>query len=182
MAEGGPRVLASLVRGIDWLNEWTGRATSWLVLMMVLTTFLVAVLRYGFGIGWVWMQETYVWMHGAIIMVAAGYTLLHDGHVRVDIFYRAARARTKAWVDLIGTIVFLVPTIAMVSWVTWPYVLLSWHRLESSREAGGMPGLFVWKTTMLLFCVLLLLQGIALALRSLFVLTGIRESSRETGL
>ena len=111
-------------------------------------------------------------MHGAIIMVGVGYTLLHDGHVRIDIFYRAASARAKAWVNLIGTLVFLFPTVATTAWFIFPYVMLSWSRFESSREAGGMEGLFVWKTTMLMFCILLFLQGVALALRSMLVLRG----------
>lgn len=167
-----PRTTAAsaAIRHIDRVNELVGRATSWLVLAMVLNTFAVALLRYGFGIGWIWLQETYVWMHGAIIMLAAGYTLLHDGHVRVDIFYRGASPRFKAWVDLVGFIVLLVPTIVAVWWVAWPYVLLSWERLEQSREAGGLPGLYLWKTTMLVFCVLLLLQGLALAVRSALIL------------
>jgi TRAP-type mannitol/chloroaromatic compound transport system permease small subunit len=167
---GGGGLLAGTVRVIDRLNEWIGRTTSWLVLAMVLTTFAVALLRYGVGVGWIWLQESYVWMHGTIIMVAVGYTLLHDGHVRVDIFYRGASARYRAWVDLFGVVVFLLPALAAVWWVTWPYVLLSWHRLEQSREAGGMQGLYLWKTTMLAFCVLLALQGIALAIRSVLVL------------
>jgi TRAP-type mannitol/chloroaromatic compound transport system permease small subunit len=162
--------LPALVGFIDRLNEVVGRWTSWLILSMVLTTFLVAVLRYGVGVGWIWLQETYVWMHGAIIMLAAGYTLLHDGHVRVDIFYRSASIRFKAWVNLLGVIFFLMPMLAIVWWGTWPYVLLSWHRLEESREAGGMHGLYLWKTTMLVFCILLALQGISLAIRSAFIL------------
>jgi TRAP-type mannitol/chloroaromatic compound transport system permease small subunit len=180
------RVLERVVKLIETLNEKVGRLTSWLVLTMVLTTFLVAMLRYGFEVGWIWMQELYVWMHGTIIMVAVGYTLLHDGHVRVDILYRTATARTQAWVNLLGTIFLLVPTVGAVSWVAWPYVMLSWQRFEISREAGGMHGLFLWKTTMLVFCVLLLLQGLALAVRSIFVLMNrpdpksVRES-RQTG-
>lgn len=164
--------LAAAVRFVDRMNETIGRGTAWLLPTMVLTTFVVAVLRYGFEIGWIWLQELYVWMHGAIIMVAAGYTLLHDGHVRVDVFYRSATRRTKAWVDLLGTLFFLIPTLTAVWWVSWPYVLLSWQRLEISREAGGMHGLFLWKTTMLAFCVLMLLQGLAIAVRSAFVLLG----------
>ena len=109
-------------------------------------------------------------MHGAIIMLGAAYTLLHDGHVRIDIFYRSASERFKAWVNLLGSIFFLLPTIITVAWFIFPYVLLSWSRLESSREAGGMHGLFIWKTTMLLFCVLLFIQAIALILRSLATL------------
>ena len=150
-----------------------GRFTAWLVLSMVLTTFVVATFRYGFSLGWVWLQELYVWMHGAIIMVGVGYTLLHDGHVRIDIFYRAASERAKAWVNLIGTLVFLLPTVATVTWFIFPYVMLSWSRFEASREAGGMEGLFIWKTTMLMFCILLFLQGAALALRSMLVLRGV---------
>lgn len=169
MTQSGGVFVAS-VRFIDRLNELVGRATSWLVLSMVLTTFLVAFLRYGVGVGWIWLQESYVWMHGTIIMVAAGYTLLHDGHVRVDIFYRAASIRYKAWVDLLGVVFLLMPMLAVVWWGAWPYVLLSWQRLEESREAGGMHGLYLWKTTMLVFCILLALQGVSLAIRSVFIL------------
>ena len=160
-----------------------GRITAWLVLLMVLTTFVVATFRYGFSLGWIWLQELYVWMHGAIIMVGVGYTLLHDGHVRIDIFYRAASARAKAWVNLIGTLVFLLPTVATTAWFIFPYVMLSWSRFESSREAGGMEGLFVWKTTMLMFCILLFLQAVALALRSMLVLrgAGVLDDTEEKG-
>lgn len=162
--------LASLVRAIDRINEVIGRWTSWLVLSMVLTTFAVAVLRYGFDVGWIWLQEIYVWMHAVIFLVAAGYTLLHDGHVRVDIFYRTASERAKAWINLLGFVFFLVPTIAAIWWSSWPYVRLSWQRLEVSREAGGMHGLFLLKTAILMFCVLLVLQGLAFAIRNLFAL------------
>lgn len=172
MAKRDGKKLAAAVRFIDHMNETIGRVVSWLVPTMVLTTFFVAVLRYGFEIGWIWLQELYVWMHGTIIMVAAGYALLHDGHVRVDVFYRAATPRAKAWVDLLGTLFFLIPTISVVWWVSWPYVLLSWQRLEISREAGGMHGLFILKSTMLAFCILMLLQGLAIAIRSAFVLLG----------
>lgn len=167
--------LAAVVRLIESLNERVGRTVAWLALAMVLNTFLVAVLRYGFSLGWIWLQELYVWMHGTIIMVAAGYTLLHDSHVRVDILYRAGSARARAWVNLIGTGLFLLPTLAVLAWVAWPYVLLSWQRLETSREAGGMHGLFLWKTTMLVFIVLLALQGLALVFRCVMVLRGDRR-------
>ena len=122
--------------------------------------------------GWVWLQELYVWMHGAIIMLGAAYTLLHDGHVRIDIFYRSSSKYYKAWVNLLGSIFFLLPTIVTVAWFIFPYVLLSWSRLESSREAGGMHGLFIWKTTMLIFCFLIFIQTIAMILKSLAILYG----------
>ena len=163
-------LITSVIQKINLLNEVVGRVTSWLILSLVLTTFSVAIFRYGFNLGWVWLQELYVWMHGAIIMLGAAYTLLHDGHVRIDIFYRSAGPRAKAWVNLLGSLFFLLPTIATVGWFILPYVMLSWQRLEASREAGGMHGLFIWKTTMLLFCVLVFFQGVALVLNSLMTL------------
>ena len=164
MGGTGDRVLAAFVKAVDGLNERVGRWTSWLVLTMVFNTFLVAVLRYGFDLGWVWLQELYVWMHGAIIMIGVGYTLLHDGHVRVDIFYQAASRRAKAWINLIGTIFLLFPTIGAVIWVVLPYVML-----------------FLWKTTMLVFCALLFLQGVALVCCSLLVLSGRKDPDETAG-
>ena len=165
--------LAGFVRGIDRLNDVIGRAVSWLTLAMVLTTFFVVVARYGFAWGRVWIQESYVWMHGAVFMLAAAYTLLHDGHVRVDVFYRPANERFKAWVNLVGVFVLLLPTVLVVLWYTIPYVQSSWIRLEMSREAGGLPGLFLFKTIIPIFCVLMALQGLAMAGRSILVLRGI---------
>ncbi len=165
-------MLKSIVRTIDVINEWIGRAISWLIVFMVFTTFLVAVLRYGFSLGWVWMQESYVWMHGIVFMVASGYTLLHDGHVRIDLIYGSVSARGKAWINLLGALLLLLPMLSVVWWAAYPYVILSWQRFETSREAGGLPGLFLWKTSMLVFVVLLGLQGIALAIRSIMVLKG----------
>lgn len=165
-------LIAGFVRGVDRLNEHIGRAVSWLTLLMVLTTFFVAVMRYGFSWGRVWLQESYVWMHGIVFMLAAGYTLLHDGHVRVDIFYRPASARAKAWVDLFGALVLLLPVVVMVFWFSWPYVLESWAKVEGSREAGGLEGLFLLKSVILAFCVLMAAQGLALAGRSVLLLAG----------
>lgn len=164
--------LAAAVRLIDRLNEVIGRGIAWLTLAMVLIGFVVVMLRYVFNIGFVWMQESYVWLHGITFMVAAGYTLLHDGHVRVDIFYRPASIRTKAWVDLFGSLVLLLPVLVLVWQQAWPYVLDSWARLEDSREAGGLPGLYLLKSILLVFCVTMGLQGLSLAGRSILILSG----------
>jgi TRAP-type mannitol/chloroaromatic compound transport system permease small subunit len=164
--------LAAFVRSIDRLNDAVGRGVAWLTLAMVLITFAVVLLRYVFAIGWVWMQESYVWLHGVVFMLGAGYTLLHQGHVRVDIFYRDAAPRRKALVDLFGSLLLLLPVVGLIFWVSLDYVADSWARLEESREAGGMPGLFLLKTVILGFCVLLGLQGLSLAGRSLLVLRG----------
>jgi TRAP-type mannitol/chloroaromatic compound transport system permease small subunit len=165
-------LLARFVGVVDRLNDLIGRAVAWLTLAMVLITFFVVVMRYGFNWGRVWIQESYVWLHGIVFMVGAGYTLLHNGHVRVDIFYRPGSARHKAWVDLFGSLVLLLPIVVMVFWVSWPYVVESWAKLEGSREAGGLEGLFLLKSMILVFCVLIALQGLSLAARSVLVLKG----------
>lgn len=167
--------LAGSVRIIDRMNEAIGRAVSWLTLAMVLITFFVVVMRYGFAWGQVWIQEAYVWLHGVVFMLGAGYTLLHNGHVRVDIFYRPGSARFKAWVDLFGALLLLLPVVGMIFYVSWPYVVESWSKLEGSREAGGLEGLFLLKSVILGFCVLIGGQALSLAGRSLLVLAGHRE-------
>jgi len=139
---------------------------------MVLVTFTSVVLRYGFSLGWIWLQESYIWLHGIAFMLGAGYTLLHDGHVRVDLIYRGAGPRYKAWVDLCGALLLLMPTIVVVAWFSWSYVIDSWIYLEGSSATGGLPGLFLLKTVLLVFCGLVGLQGLALAGRSLLMLRG----------
>ncbi len=168
----GMKALEKFIRAVERLNDAAGRATAWLTLAMVLITFAVVILRYVFSVGFVWMQESYVWLHGIVFMLGAGYTLMHDGHVRVDIFYRDARPRYKAAVNLFGAIVLLMPVVIMVAAVSWPYVGLAWQRFEGSREAGGLPGLFALKSVLIVFCVLLGLQGLALAARSILALAG----------
>ncbi len=164
--------LAAFVNLIDKVNEHVGRGVAWLTLLMVLITFAVVILRYVYAIGWVWLQESYVWLHGIVFMFGAGYTLLHNGHVRVDIFYRSSDARYKAWVDLAGSLVLVLPLVVVVFLVSFDYVTTSWLRLEQSREAGGLPGLFLLKSVILVFCCLTGLQGLSLAGRSLLVLSG----------
>ncbi len=171
--------LARTVRAIDRLNDVIGRGAAWLTLAMVLTTFFVALMRYGFNWGQVWVQELYVWMHGVVFMIGAGYTLLHNGHVRVDVFYRPAGQRFKAWVDLFGTLLLLLPIVVMVFVYAWPYVAESWARGEASRETGGLPGLYLLKSVILAFCVLVGLQGLSLMGRSLLILQGHPEFALE---
>ena len=165
--------LAGIIRRIDRLNDAVGRSVAWLTLAMVLVTFTVVVLRYVFSLGWVWMQESYVWLHGIVFMLGAGYTLLHNGHVRVDIFYRPASDRHKAWVDLFGVVVLLLPVISVSMFYSLDYVIKSWAGLEESREAGGLPGLFLLKSVIWGFCILMALQGLSLAGRSVLILAGL---------
>jgi len=176
--------LITFVNLVDRLNERIGRGVAWMTLLMVLLTFLVVILRYVYAVGWVWLQESYVWLHGMVFMLGAGYTLLHNGHVRVDIFYRPNGLRYKAIIDLFGSLLLLLPLVGVVVYVSYDYVLDSWLRLESSREAGGLPALFLLKTVILLFCLLIGLQGLSLAARSFLVLIGHPEfqpEEEETG-
>lgn len=177
-------IAAVVVHAIDRINDGVGRTISWLTLAMVLVAFVVVVMRYVFSVGFVWLQESYVWMHGVVFMVGAGYTLLKEGHVRVDIVYRDASQRYKAWIDLGGALLLLAPMIGMVAYEAWPYVVDSWSRLEESREAGGLQGLYLLKTVILVFCLAVGLQGLSLALRSTLVLAGRTEfatsSDRDT--
>jgi len=167
--------LAAFIRLVDGLNDRIGRGVAWLTLVMVLVTFVVVVLRYVYAIGWVWLQESYVWLHGIVFMVGAGYTLLHNGHVRVDILYRPAGPRYKAVVDIFGSMFLLLPLVVVVFDVSYGYVLESWRVWEESREAGGLPGLFLLKTVLWVFCLLFGLQGLALAGRSVLILRGYEE-------
>lgn len=165
--------LAKFVGVIDVLNEYIGRAVSWLALGMVLVQFVLVMMRYVFGLGSTVTQEAVVYMHAAVFLVAAGYTLVHDGHVRVDIFYSVASPRAKAIIDIIGVLAFLLPTCALVFWVGWPYVRASWAVMEISQEGRlGIPAVYLLKTLILVFAGLLALQGLALAARSALILKG----------
>ena len=125
-------------QGFDQINERLGQAISWLSLLMVLVTVTVVVLRYVFELGWIWLQESVTFMHAALFLVGAAYTLKHEGHVRVDIVYRKFTERGRAWVDLIGTLVFLLPVIAILLWAGLPYVAAAWSIREGSTETGGL--------------------------------------------
>ncbi len=164
--------LVRFVGGVDALNEYVGRGVAWLTLAMVLITFSVVIMRYVFSFGFVWLQESYVWLHGIVFMAGAGYTLLHGGHVRVDIFYRPASPRHKAVVDLIGAFLLMLPMILLVFFVSYDYVLKSWVIGEGSREAGGLPGLFLLKSMLWVFCILVGLQCLSMAARAVLVLAG----------
>jgi len=159
-----------LINGIEAINEFTGRLVSWLALLMVLTTFAVVILRYLFDTGWIAMQESITYMHALLFLVGAAYTLKHQGHVRVDIFFGKFSERGKAWVDLLGTLFLLIPVCGFILFVSWDYVAVSWSMMESSQEAGGLGGVYLLKSMILVMATLLLLQGVAMVLRSLLVI------------
>ena len=160
------------VLACEAINEWIGRAVAWLTLGGVLTCFAVVVLRYAFDIGHPWMQELYVWQHAIVFMVGAGYTLLHRGHVNVDVVYGRMSARGRAWVDVLGTLLFLFPWLAVLAVTSAPFVLSSWSIRETSNTPDGMPALYLLKSALWVFCALMFLQGTALLVRRALFLAG----------
>jgi len=144
-----------LARVIGWL----GRTVSWLTLLMTLLTFSVVLLRYGFNLGWIWMQESVTYLHALIFMVAVAWTFQVDDHVRVDIFYRDRSPRYRSLVNLVGTLLFLVPFSVFLLLIAWDYVAASWASHEGSREAGGLPLVWLLKSLILVLPTLLLLQS-----------------------
>jgi len=141
---------------------------------MVIVTFVVVVMRYVFGVGLIWLQESIIWMHAFVFMMGAAYTLQQEEHVRVDIFYRNMSPKHKARVDLIGTVLFLLPLCLFLTWKASDFVAVSWKLEEASRESGGLPYPLIplLKTILVVMPVSVALQGISLAMRSVATLRG----------
>lgn len=172
-----------LKANLERISELTGSVMAWLTVLMVLGTFVIVVLRYVFDLGWIAMQESIVWMHAAVFMLGASHTLKHNEHVRVDIFYRRTTAERRAWVNAVGTVVFLLPLAVFVAVTSWDYVSTSWAIREASREAGGLPFPFVpiMKSLIPATAALLMLQGIADLIGAVMVLIGAVKPEAESG-
>ncbi len=175
------QVTAMIVRAICGFNGLLGRIFSFFSLGIVLVCFLVVTMRYLFRAGSVPMQDLYVWLNGMMFMGIAGYTLMRDGHVRVDVFYRDAPTRRKALIDMVGVVVFVVPFLAVLAVWSFPYVKGSWRLNEVSANVGGLPGLYVLKSFILVFVVMVGLQALAMFLRGVLVLAG-REDLLPAGM
>lgn len=155
---------------LDQCAEWTGRLAAWLALGLVLVTFTVVVLRYAFSWGSIALQESILYLHAGLFLLGAAYTLKHDAHVRVDIFYRDLSAEGKAWVNLAGSVFLLLPACLFLLWISQEYVASAWALHEGSREAGGLPYIFLLKSLIPLAAILLMLQGVSQVLASLAIL------------
>jgi TRAP-type mannitol/chloroaromatic compound transport system permease small subunit len=162
--------LLQLADAADACNRWAGAALGWGVLLLILAEFTIVVLAGNFQAGSIRLQESVLYINSLIFLGGAGYALLLDGHVRVDIFYRAKSETAKAKVNLIGTTFFLAPFVAFLWVIAIPFVAVSWRNLEGSSETSGLPLVFVLKSFILLFAFSLTLQGFSLALRSLAIL------------
>jgi TRAP-type mannitol/chloroaromatic compound transport system permease small subunit len=169
--------ILQIADGIDRLNAAIGRAAAWCCLFIVLVQFTVVVMRYAFDIGFIWVQESIMYGHAALFMLAAAWTLQVGGHVRVDIFYADASPRTRALIDLLGALVFLLPFAIVLGLLSVPYVARSWEIFERSRESSGLPFVYLLKTLIPLFAVLMALQGIAQAIRAAHTLVAPQAQS-----
>ena len=159
-----------LIKSIDQFTDITGRAVSWLTLLMVALTVVIVVLRYYFESGSIALQESITYLHGIVFMLGIAFTLQRGGHVRVDIFYRGFSPHKKALVDFIGGILLLLPVCLLIFIFSWDYVVASWAIGETSEESSGIAGIYLLKTLLLLMPATLILQGIAETLRNLLVL------------
>jgi TRAP-type mannitol/chloroaromatic compound transport system permease small subunit len=159
---------------IDRFSDLTGKLTAWLTLAMVLVTFVIVVMRYVFGTGLIWLQESLIWMHATVFMVGAAYTLLHEEHVRVDVFYRDMSLRRKALVNSFGVLFFLLPLCGFLAVKSCDFAATSWAMHEASRESGGLPYplLPIIKSVLVIMPVTVGLQGLSLLLHSLRDLRG----------
>ncbi len=171
------RIITALSARLDGYSETTGRLLAWLLPLLMINTCAVVFLRYGLEQGSTFMQELSIYLHATVFMLGAGYTLRRDGHVRVDIFYRQFSVRAKAWVNALGTLVFLFPLCGYVVLISWDFVSHAWLIRESSGEPGGIPAVFLLKTLVPLMAVNLAIQGLAELLRSISVLASSGEAS-----
>ena len=175
MQLGTPYLLITLktsLSAVEKFTEVTGRFISWATVTMVILVVLVVITRYFLGLGSIALQESVTYLHCLVFMMGFAFTLKHDGHVRVDIFYRGFSPRFKAIVNLIGGLLFLIPFCLLIFFTSWDYVLASWAISETSAENNGLPFIYLLKTLMLLMPVTLLLQGIAEIIRSGLILSG----------
>ena len=153
---------------LDGISIITGQVAAWLTLLMVAVTFVIVILRYVFDSGFIWLQESLTWMHAAVFMLGAAYTLQQDEHVRVDVFYRSMSEARRAWVNIIGVLIFVFPLCGYLFFESIDYVGRAWSIKEISRDTGGLPypAIPLLKSILLVMPLAVCLQGLSLLLRS----------------
>ena len=171
--------LKAICRAIDVLNEWVGRGVAWVTLGLVLVIFIDVVMRYVFRTSFVFVQELEWHLFSFVFLMGAGYTLLHDAHVRVDILYQRLGPKGRAWINLLGVIIFLIPGCLLVIETSWNFVFTSFQMLEGSPDPGGIPYRWIIKSTIPAGFVLLLLQGLSLAIHSFLQLVGLETIEEQ---
>lgn len=167
-----PPVLLAFANLLRAINDHLGRACAWLTLFLVLGTTVVVILRYGFGIGAIALQEAVMYAHALVFMGAAAWTLQRGGHVRVDIFYQKMPPRRQALVDLFGHLLLLLPVCLFLAWNSWDYVAASWATGETSSDAGGLAFVYLQKSIILVLVFSLIFQAVADIITCGYRLTG----------
>ena len=163
----------------DSLIERLGNVLNLLMIALVCVVIIVVIGRYFFDIGSVALQELATYLHATIFMLGISYTLKHDEHVRVDIFYRKFSKKKQALVNVIGGLMFILPISIFIGWSSWDYVLASWSIMETSTENNGLPFIYLLKTVILIMPFLLAIQGLITAAKNLFTLYGSPSTPTE---
>ncbi|TYL49284.1 TRAP transporter small permease subunit [Marinomonas sp. IMCC 4694] len=167
-------MLNKWVSSAESISHYMGRWVAWLTLAMMLLTCLVVLLRYGFGVGSIALQESVLYFHAMVFMLGAAYTFKDDEHVRVDVFYREFSETKKAWVNIIGGLFFLLPFTLYTAYLSLDYVSASWRVLETSSQPGGLPFVYLLKTLIPIMMVSLIVQGLADILKNIGIITSAR--------
>ncbi|WP_371195429.1 TRAP transporter small permease subunit [Glaciecola sp. SC05] len=146
---------------IDTINGLLGRVISYATFAMALIMFAIVVLRYGFNLGWIAMQESVMYLHAAVFLLGSAFTFQQNGHVRVDVFYRKFSDKQQAKVNLFGSLVFMLPVSLYIGIICYQYVMDSWQLFEGSREPGGLPFVYILKSFLLVFAISMTLQALS---------------------
>lgn len=171
-------LIAAVARALDRVTDAVGRVAMWLAVVLVLVQLGVVVLRYGFSTSFIQLQEGVVYTHATLFMLGIAYTLLHEGHVRVDILYADMTPRRRAWFDLLGVIVAVIPFAVLVLWTCWPFVAASWRIREGAIAYGGLPFQYLLKSLIPAMALLLLVAAIGHLCRCLLTIGGRRADHR----
>ncbi|HHS99876.1 MAG TPA: TRAP transporter small permease subunit [Thiomicrospira sp.] len=162
--------LTTFVRQQNHFQKQFGQWVAWGSLSLVLITALVVILRYGFNMGSIALQESIMYNHAIIFMLGIAYTYEQDKHIRVDVFYTQLNDNQKAWVNFLGTLIFALPVMAFIIWSGWEYVATSWQIKEASAEAGGLAYLYMLKTLIVIMAGLVSLQALSVLIQSALTL------------
>jgi len=160
----------TIAAGIDACNEWIGRLVSWVVVLLVAVVFIDVVMRYAANTSFVFTQELEWHLFGFIFLMGAGYTLLYDQHVRVDVVYQRLSARGQAWINVLGCVFLLFPGALLIIHTSFGFAREAFTFMEGSPNPGGIPFRYIIKSCVPLGFLLLLFQGISMFIRNLAIL------------
>ncbi|WP_375549139.1 TRAP transporter small permease subunit [Oceanicaulis alexandrii] len=166
------KLLRRLIAVFDTISVTVGDMVRWAALVLVLVTGLIVVQRYVFGVSLTKLQESVIYLHAILFLLSSAVTLYNGGHVRVDIVYSKLSEQGKAWTDLLGVYLALIPMCWLILITAESYVGGAWRILERSRESDGLPLVFLLKTAIPVFAIMMIGQGFALASRAALTLSG----------